>query len=233
VISAAALCPGPPLLIRELSGADASAAALREACGLAVAGLVATQPDLVAVVGAADRTTNWPSAARPDLASFGAPLPRPTIPAPLSVGLGALLLDQIGYRGPQRLQTLDTAATAMACREVAEELEAAGDRVGLLIVADGSARRTLKAPGYLDERAGPYDAAVQEAIASGELAALRALDPELARELMASGWAALQVLAAAFADDRPHTTIHYADAPFGVGYVVATITRSTTNRPAR
>jgi len=232
VISAAALCPGPPLLIRELSGADASATALREACGVAVAGLVATQPDLVAVVGAADRTTNWPSAARPDLASFGAPLPRPPLPAPLSVGLGAMLLDQIGYQGPLRLQTLDAAGTARAGREVADELEAAGDRVGLLIVADGSARRTLKAPGYFDERAGPYDAAVQEAIASGDLAALRALDPELARELMASGWAALQVLAAAFADDRPHTTIHYADAPFGVGYIVATITRSTANRPA-
>lgn len=232
MIAAAALCPGPPLLVRELSGADPSAGALRAACEVAVTALVARQPDLVAVVGAADRTTEWPSAARPDLAAFGAPLPRPTAPAPLSVGLGAFLLDQIGYQGPMRLQTLDAAANATACREVAEVLQAAADRVGLLVVADGSARRTLKAPGYLDERAGSYDAAVRQAIASGELAALRDLDPELARELMASGWTALQVLAAAFAHERPHTTIHYEDAPFGVGYIVATITASTINGPA-
>ncbi len=103
-----------------------------------------------------------------------------------------------------RLQTLDAAAAATTCDEVAEELNAAADRVGLLVVADGSARRSLKAPGYFDDRAGPYDSAVQQAIASGELAALRTLDPELARELMASGWAALQVLAAAFRP-RPST----------------------------
>jgi aromatic ring-opening dioxygenase LigB subunit len=110
---------------------------------------------------------------------------------------------------------------------VAQELGAAADRVGLLVVADGSARRSLKAPGYFDERAEPYDSAVEQAIASGDLGALRALHPELARELMVSGWAALQVLAAAFGADRPRTTVHYADAPFGVGYLVATIATSS------
>jgi hypothetical protein len=227
VIVAAALCPGPPALVRELSGADPAAAVLRDACQAAVATLVSTKLDLVAVVGTADRTTGWPAAARPDLASYGARLRRPVAVAPLSVGLGALLLDQIGYEGPMRLDTLDVAATGATCDKMAEELNAAADRVGLVVVADGSARRSLKAPGYFDERAEPYDSAVQRAIASGELQALRTLDPELAFELMASGWAALQVLAAAFDGDRPQTTVHYADAPFGVGYLVATIARTT------
>ncbi len=57
MIVAAALCPGPPLLIRELSGADPAAAVLRDACHAAVATLVATAPDLVAVVGTADRAS--------------------------------------------------------------------------------------------------------------------------------------------------------------------------------
>ncbi len=227
MIVAAALCPGPPLLIRELSGAEPAAAVLRDACHLAVATLVSTQLDLVAVVGTADRTTQWPAAARPDLASFGAPVPRPAQVAPLSVGLGALLLDQVAYAGPMRLHTLDTSAPATTCDKVAQEMGAAADRVGLLVVADGSARRSPKAPGYFDERAEPYDSAVQQAITSGDLGALRRLHPELARELMASGWAALQVLAAAFDADRPRTTVHYADAPFGVGYLVATIATSS------
>jgi hypothetical protein len=226
VIVAAALCPGPPLLVRELSGADPSAAILRDACGAAVAELVAADPDLVAVVGTADRTKEWPGIARPDLASYAPALPRPAVVAPLSVGLGAMLLDQIAYQGPIRLQTLDAAAPETLCKKIAEELDAAAPRVGLLVVADGSARRSLKAPGYFDPRAEQYDAAVQHAIATGDLGALRTLDPELARELMSSGWAALQVLAAAFVGDRPQTTVRYADAPFGVGYLVATIARS-------
>ena len=226
MIVAAALCPGPPLLIRELSGADPAAAILRGACHTAVATLVSTELDLVAVVGAADRAAQWPASARPDLASYGAAPPHRAEVAPLSVGLGALLLDEIGYEGPMRLQTLDAAGPKATCDKVAEELNTAADRVGLLIVADGSARRSLKAPGYFDDRAEPYDSAVQQAIASGELQALRTLDAELARELMASGWAALQLLAAAFDGNRPQTTIHYADAPFGVGYLVATITRA-------
>ncbi len=157
MIVAAALCPGPPLLVRELSGADPSAAILRQACGAAVAELVATNPDLVAVVGTADRTKEWPETARPDLSSYGPALPRPAVVAPLSVGLGALLLDQIAYQGPIRLQTLDAAAPETLGKKIAEELDAAADRVGLLVVADGSARRSLKAPGYFDPRAEPYD----------------------------------------------------------------------------
>ncbi len=93
-------------------------------------------------------------------------------------------------------------------------------------MADGSARRTLKAPGYLDARAEPYDEAVRDAVSTGELARLHALDPALAQELMASGWAALQVLAACVSSHRPHTTVHYADAPYGVGYLVASLQAS-------
>jgi aromatic ring-opening dioxygenase LigB subunit len=96
-------------------------------------------------------------------------------------------------------------------------------RLGLLVIADGSARRTVKAPGYIDDRAGPYDESVRVAVSSGDLAALRDLDPDLARQLMAPGWPALQVLAELAGDDRPHATVHYCDAPFGVGYLVATL----------
>jgi hypothetical protein len=41
---------------------------------------------------------------------------------------------------------------------------------------------------------------------------------------MATGRAAWQVLAGAFAGARPATEIRYADDPFGVAYLVATLT---------
>jgi hypothetical protein len=228
VITAAALCAGPPLLVPGLSGADPAAAALREASRAAVAELVATAPDLVAVVGPAAQDAVWPAAARPDLARYGAVENGASPVAPLSVGLGAMLLDGAGYTGPMLLRSVGEQASLARCRAVAAEVVAAAARVGLLVIADGSARRTLKAPGYFDERAEPYDEQVRQAVATGELTALHALDPVLARELMAPGWPALQVLAAAFGVHRPQATVHYADAPYGVGYLVATITPRST-----
>jgi hypothetical protein len=228
VITAAALCAGPPLLVPGLSGADPAAAELRAASRAAVAALVATAPDLVAVVGPAARDGLWPATARPDLARYGAVENGSSSVAPLSVGLGALLLDDAGYTGPMLLRSVGEEASLAQCRAVAAEVVAAAGRVGLLVIADGSARRTLKAPGYFDERAERYDEQVRQAVATGELTALHELDPVLARELMAPGWPALQVLAAAFGVHRPQATVHYADAPHGVGYLVATITPRST-----
>jgi hypothetical protein len=225
MLTAAALCPGPPLLVPALSGADPDAARLRLACADAVEVVMSTAPDLVAVVGAHDATASWPAAARADLSMYGGPGPQPEIVAPLSVGLGALLLDWAGYRGERLMWSVGpdqperTAAQIVAAAQITD----VGPRVGLLVIADGSAKRTLKAPGYLDERAEPYDAQVRLALSTGDMAALRRLDPDLARELMAPGWPALQVLAAAVGDDCPHATIHYDDAPFGVGYLVASL----------
>ena len=225
MIAAAALCPGPPLLAPEISGTDPAAAALRAACDTAVGALLDAAPDRVVVVGTGASTAAWPSSARADLAAYGAVSASGTPVAPLSVGLGALLLDRAGFAGIRDLCTIGLDATAAECRSLGTWLAADAERVGLLVMADGSARRTLKAPGYLDPRAEGYDGEVQRAIADGDLAALTRLDPVLAGELMAPGWAALQVLAAALDSAPVAATVHYANAPFGVGYLVANLTR--------
>ncbi|MCZ9338540.1 hypothetical protein NGM37_12215, partial [Streptomyces sp. TRM76130] len=90
-----------------------------------------------------------------------------------------------------------------------------------LVLGDASACRSVKAPGYLDERAAPFDAAVARALGAADLAAVRALDPELARELKVSGRAPWQVLAGAAEDAALGGALLYEDAPYGVGYVVA------------
>ena len=89
----------------------------------------------------------------------------------------------------------------------------------VLVVANGSARRSEKAPGHLDERAAAYDAELEKALRAGDGEALRALDPGLAEELMVgnvAGFARLgELLTPGVAPE-----VDYADDPFGVQYWV-------------
>jgi hypothetical protein len=232
MITSAALCPAPPLLARELTGADPVAPDLRRACLDATAALLADGPDLVAVVGGAAETREWPPEGRLDLAAYGPGLgaltgdpglPPMSPPVPLPLGLGARLLDHAGYDGRRELQSVGEHEPVAACAALGARLASAASRVALLVMADGSARRGLRAPGYLDERSAPFDAAVEAAVRAGDLAVLLSLDPVLARDLMATGRAAWQVLAGAMNGRRPVSRVWYCDDPFGVAYLVASL----------
>jgi len=229
VIAAAALCPWPPLLVRELTGADPVLPELRAACAAAVAAMLAAGPDLVAVVGPGPRTARWPADGRLDVAAFcggpglaGDPA-RPVLPA--ATGIGAYLLDQAGYRGPRLIWSVSEDEPASRCAGLGAELASmgGGQRTGLLVVGDGSARRGPRAPGYVDERAAAFDAAAEQAVRAGDLAALLDLDPALARELMATGRPAWQVLAGACPGPLRTVDMRYAGDPFGVFYLVASL----------
>jgi hypothetical protein len=226
VIVGAALCPSPPLLARELTGHAEILPELRDACAAAVRHLLAARPDVIAVVGAASDTATWDPDDRLDLSAYAPPVSsahgKPGLP--LALGIGALLLDQAGYAGARILQAVDESAPTPACLRLGRDLAGAAPRVALLAVGDGSTRRGPAAPGYIDHRAVPFDDAVRQAVRDGDMAALAELDPDLARDLMATGRAAWQVLAGGFADARPATEISYAADPFGVAYLVATLT---------
>ncbi len=233
MLTAAALCPAPPLLARELTGADPVVPELRQACLDAATELVRSAPDVVAVVGTADQTRAFGARGTLDLAAYapalgrggrdGAAPPRSADPLPLPLGLGCRLLDQAGYVGQFVLQAVSEQASAAECAALGASLADAASRVALLVMADGSARRSLKAPGYLDERGFAFDTQVTDAIRDGDMAALLALDAGLARELMATGRPGWQVLAGALAGQRAAGLIRYRDDPFGVAYLVATI----------
>jgi hypothetical protein len=246
VIVRAALCPSPPLLARVLTGRAVILPEFRDACAAAVARLVSGPPEpvggapelaggppeLVVVVGAGAATATWDPDDRLDLSAYapavGTPADTSAVGSrvkpglPLALGLGALLLDSAGYTGPRLLQAVDESEPADACLRLGRELAGVAVRVAMLALGDGSARRAPSAPGYLDERAAPFDDAVRHAVSNGDMAALAGLDPVLARDLMATGRAAWQVLAGAMGTStRPRTEIRYADAPFGVAYLVA------------
>ena len=220
------LCPAPPLLARDLTGRDPLLPELRDACASAVSWLVSGAPELVVVTGAAAVSVAWDPESRLDLSLYAPALGPAGQPGlPLSLGLGALLLDQAGYTGPRILHSVADGEVPGTCVALGERLAAAAPRAVLLAVGDGSARRSATAPGYLDERAIPFDTGIEQAVRDGDLAALAATDPGLARDLMATGRPAWQVLAGALGAQgpgRPATDVLYADGPFGVGYLVAT-----------
>jgi hypothetical protein len=199
---------------------------LRDACASAVSWLVSDGPELVVVTGAAADTAEWDPESRLDLSAYAPALGPSGQPGlPLSLGLGALLLDRAGYSGPRILHSVADSEPPAACAALGERLADAASRTALLAVGDGSARRSTTAPGYLDERAIPFDTGIEQAVRDGDLATLAATDPGLARDLMATGRPAWQVLAGAMGAPgpaRPATEVLYADGPFGVAYLVAT-----------
>ena len=251
MITSAALCPGPPLLVRELTGADPVLPELRAACAEAVATLLRNGPEVVAVVGPGPVTGPWPGHGRLNVAAFGGPRGRcpdhagpddaahddaPHAAAarralPPAPGVGAYLLDQAGYRGERLIWSVSADEPVAGCRKLGADLAGRDTRTGLLVIGDGSARRGLRAPGYFDERAAAFDAEVERAMRAGDTPALLDLDPGLARDLMATGRPAWQVLAGALEGVTSLSVqVPYAGDPFGVAYLVATLQPSAAGR---
>ncbi|WP_017578365.1 class III extradiol ring-cleavage dioxygenase family protein [Nocardiopsis kunsanensis] len=223
MIVGTAVCPHPPLLLRELTGGEDVAAPVREACHGVLAELTAAAPDRLIVVGGGDTTAEHTDAPVPARAYGGAGTPVAQADAlPLSLAVARRLLGETGNALPVELHTVAHDADADEVARVAAGLAGRGERVGLLVMGDGSARRGVKAPGHLDERSFAFDDTVHRAVSEGDTAALAGLDAALAEELMVAGRAAWQVMAAAVEIEGAPVSagVRYADDPFGVQYLV-------------
>jgi hypothetical protein len=217
VVRAIAFCPSPPLLVPELAaGAAAELDPLRAACREAVRRLLAARPDEIVVIGTGAQTGWFPPGTTGTLAGYGVPVaatlpggpPRPG-PLPLSLTLGAWLLTGA-----------DVPCSGVAVDPDTEHLP---DAPAYLVVGDGSARRSAKAPGYVDARAEPFDAAVTAALAAGDAAGLRDLDPALGADLLADGMPAWRAVGRSVTGPFDADLL-YAGDPYGVGYFVASWT---------
>ena len=183
--------------------------------------MLAVRPDVVVVVGsgAADGERFGPGDAG-DLGGFGVDVEVPFAGQPRPDGrrlplphlLGAWLLEEAGCTATR---------VGVGPADLAALLATLPGPVGVLAMGDGSARRTVKAPGYLDPAAGPFDAAVAAALAAGDAAALAALDPAEGDRLLASGVPTWRAVGAALAGRPVDARLHLDEAPFGVGYLVA------------
>lgn len=162
----------------------------------AYSGLEDPMPDVRAATLAA---VGWLVSSHPDeIALLTAP-PRDRadgVPEPAAVRIGAHLLAEHGFAG--------------AIGEGGK---------GLLVVANGSAKRSEKAPGHLDQRSLAFDAGVDAALRGGDPRAFADLDVELAADLWAFDAPALRRLAGL--EGRFAAEVDYAGDPFGVQYWVA------------
>ncbi len=235
MLVAAAVVPCPPVLVPEVAaGAADELDALRAACSDAVAVLAAARPDRLVVAGPAGEsgTGTHPQGAEGSFRPFGVDLdvtlgsPGRTAagrPLPPSLAVAAWLLGRSRWSAaPVEGLGIGETAEPADCLGTGREVAASAGRVALLVVGDGSARRSLKGPGYLDERAEAFDASVAAALASADAQALAALDPRTAADLLAAGRASWQVLAGAAEGTALSGELLYDDAPYGVGYFVAT-----------
>jgi hypothetical protein len=156
----------------------------------------------------------------------GLPEPAALNRLPLSLAVGAWLLAEVGER-PGRLVAFAVPGSfgPRAAAAVGRVLARRAEPVGLVVLADLSARRTARAPGAFDPRAAGFDGAVLAAVRSGRLGDLLDLDPALAAELRFGGRVPLQVLAGACDGVAVTGRVLYDQAPYGVGYLVGVLTR--------
>lgn len=92
----------------------------------------------------------------------------------------------------------------------------------VLVVANGSATRTEKAPGHLDDRAHDFDVALGKALRDGDPAGLAAVDARLAETLWCHDAQALHDLARWVGDGPVQAEVLEECDPFGVAYWVVT-----------
>jgi hypothetical protein len=97
-----------------------------------------------------------------------------------------------------------------------------GGAEGVLVVANGTAKRTEKAPGHLDPRTAAFDAQVERALREGDRALLAALDAEVAEELWVHDFPVLVALGDLLGG-RP-LELDYSGDPYGVQYWVGRAT---------
>lgn len=115
MLTAAAICPHPPLLVPEATGGatgqgDFELNRLREACDAAAATLIGTRPDLIVLVGGADRTALHPPDGQGTLIGYGVPFTSGSdriaeLPLSLTVGRWLLVRASAGLTTGQGLTT--------------------------------------------------------------------------------------------------------------------------------
>ncbi|WP_410784758.1 class III extradiol dioxygenase subunit B-like domain-containing protein [Kribbella sp. C-35] len=231
-VVAAAVCPHPPLLVPEVaSGAAPELDDLRAACLAAVESL-ATAAHIV-VIGSGSPTQEagvgtYDAAAGGSFGAYGAPGVRfgsgqPVLP--LSLAIGGWLLEQTkAAQLPRTYRSVPPATPPNECIRRGREIADGNDSIGLLVMGDGSARRSEHSPVHLHPRAEIFDTTVANALHHRDFDVLKALDPDLAAELQAAGRAPWQVLAGALEGTSLSGDLTYEAAPYGVGYLVATFT---------
>ena len=227
MLLAASVCPHPPLLLPAVtSGGGDVLGDLRTACLDSVRRVASSGTRRLVAIGAGPEPAEWGGDAGGSLRRLGVAgaYGGSHQVLPLSLTVAAYLLDAVGWTGDRHYIAVTEAAGPAELARRGTELVETGD-VALLALADGSARRSLTAPGYLDDRAEPFDASVRQALGAADADALAGLDADTARAVWATGspvwWLLGGVAASTYSvGGSMQTGVRYDAAPLGVGYLV-------------
>ncbi|MGJ7440398.1 hypothetical protein [Aquipuribacter sp. MA13-6] len=221
------LVPAAPVLLPRLTGSRVpEVAPVRAAVGEALSALAGLDrvvvvseavPGTLAGLGAPEpgSSTVEPGPATATAAGVAAGPGRAPEPPAWPRELADELLDG-SWRGGTAVGDLavrEHRTWAQVTPRLPAELDAAPDRVGLLLLADGSRTRGPRAPGGQDPRGDVVDAELCAALVEG-----RAAEVPDARRVGATAEAAVALLAVA--PGGPTRVLHH-EAPLGVAYLVA------------
>jgi hypothetical protein len=230
VLSAIAIIPSAPVMVPELAATAAEDLAdLREAVYTAAGSL---PPRWIAVgVGAADSVVGPDGAGT--FAGYGVDRRVTLSPAAADalseLPLCALIAGWVrGQAKPEARAEVrvyaadqDVGAALAHGRRLRAEIDEAVDPVGVLVVADGAHTLTPRAPGGYEPDSIPAQAALDDALAAGDAAALTRLPDTIV------GRVAYQVLAGLTEPELSQSSSRpglrsanelYRGAPYGVGY---------------
>ena len=212
-----------PVLIPDVAqGAAGELDGLRAACRSAIRRADAPGRQWV-VLGPGPVSRSFGSSSRGTFAGFGVPLEvglgsdeLGPVELPLSLTVGAWLLrDTLGP---------GCGALGYAIADLGTEddyWDGHDGDVVVLVMGDGSARRSVKAPGYFDERAEGVDAYVAATLRHGFGDRLHRELVDGDDQLLMAGLNAWDLLSWSVEPFRWNAELLYDGAPYGVGYFVA------------
>jgi len=229
VLSAIAIIPSAPVLVPELAGTAAAELADLSAAVLAAAALLPPRWIVVGTGRADDVLHHDGPNSTGTFAGFGAdvrvglsaqsgsglPVEMP-VEMPLCALLAAWVRGQVRPEAGARVHVYrddhDADAALAYGRQLRAEIDRAPDPIGVLIVADGVNTLTPSAPGGYDPGNADAQLALDDALATGDVAPLTRLPQQIL------GRVAFQVLAG-LAEPGPRSAKElYRAAPYGVGY---------------
>jgi hypothetical protein len=223
VLSAIAIVPSAPVMVPELAGAAAAELGdLREA----VFGATASLPMRWIAMGVGRTDAVLGPETVGTFGGYGVDVRVALSPeaatAPDELPLSALIAGWVRAqvkpeaRAEVRVYAEDHSVDVALDhgRRLRAEIDTATDPIGVLVVADGAHTLTAGAPGGYDPDSIPAQAALDDALAHGDAAALARLPDRVV------GRVAYQVLAGLTGDAPRSAKELYRGAPYGVGYFV-------------
>lgn len=227
-ITGAAMLPASPMLARGLSGQTTPAPDLRTAALAVIDAVLLTEPDAMVVIASGDDDGTFDETAPLRLHRLGGLRQDPrdastterALPIPLAIA--ASLLREAGWKGPTSYRSLDASASTATAEALGQHLAAEYQRVGVLLLANGSARCTAGAPGSFDSDAAAFNADLLAFLGSRDPDARSRLTAQRCVEQMSDAYLAMRTIDAVLPIDSTSVSIAYADEFRGVFFVCAT-----------